>query len=107
MGDEEFARGLVEGFLEETASDLGALREALLKKEYAEARRLAHSIKGAAFTVRGQELGEAAHTVELNISEENPEAARAAFDLVCYAFERLRASIKTYLDMDGRGAGGP
>ena len=64
MGDDQMARVIVGGFLEEMPDQLATLRSCLASGDAAGARRQAHSIKGASANVGGEALRQAALAAE-------------------------------------------
>ena len=64
MGDDQMARVIVGGFLDEMPDQLATLRSCLATGDAAGARRQAHSIKGASANVGGEALRRAALEAE-------------------------------------------
>lgn len=64
LGDAETAASLVARFIERSAEQAAAFPELESGKDWKEARRFAHTIKGSAMTLSGKELGRAAAELE-------------------------------------------
>ncbi|MDR0448179.1 MAG: response regulator [Treponema sp.] len=64
MNDGESAKALLVRFLDRITGQLGILPALMEKKDWAEAYRIAHTIKGTAMTFSGMELGNAAARLE-------------------------------------------
>ena len=64
MGDEDLARSILDGFLEDIPQRLEMLREGLDRGDLAEAGLQAHTVKGAALSVGAEALRAAAFEVE-------------------------------------------
>ena len=80
MGDESLAREVVSMFLEDTPRQMDELARALQAGNATDARRLAHTVKGAAGNVGAQVVQAAALRLEYASETDDMEEARAARD---------------------------
>lgn len=107
--DRELARTAVEAFLADTPCQLRALREALERQDRAEAERVAHSIKGAASYVGGEELRAAAAEIERKLRSGDAMEPEEWIQELASRFSDLRAELsrESWEDRPGdeRGAG--
>ena len=97
MDESETAKSLLSQFLERSSRQLNALPDLVKEKNWEEARRIAHTIKGTAKTLSGMELGNAAAVLEkayLNIDTKKMEAD---LSVVAKAFERFKSASKEFL----------
>ena len=94
MGDEELVTTVLNGFVGDMPVQIRALRDSLAAGNLPEARRLAHSIKGAAASVGAEVLRVAALATEQATKIGDLAAAQAARTEVEEHFERVRASLR-------------
>ena len=97
MDDEEALLPLMDRFLERTQTQLKTLEELSKAGDWNKARLEAHTIKGAALTMGGAELGLAASRLELaykNIDKDEIEAASAPLQ---EAFARYKKEAEAFL----------
>jgi HPt (histidine-containing phosphotransfer) domain-containing protein len=94
MGDVAFADRILTRFLESTPPQIESLRESLDSGDAATAKRIAHTIKGAASNIGGERL----HTVAFEIEEaaRNADLPRAIrhFAELQSQFEQLKEIIQ-------------
>ncbi|MGH7268456.1 MAG: Hpt domain-containing protein, partial [Candidatus Rokuibacteriota bacterium] len=81
-----FAR-LVEGFVDDAARRLAALREAVDRGDAPAVRRLAHALRGSCLNVGASRMAEVAETLERKAAVESLDGGR---ELV----ERLAAELR-------------
>ena len=93
MGDEELARIVVDGFLEDAPRLIEALRSSLAAGDAAGAIRGAHTIRGASATVGGEALRAAAWELEKAGTAGNLEAVAAGVPGLEAELGRLRDAM--------------
>jgi PAS domain S-box-containing protein len=98
MGDDEFARALLEGFLDDMPKQIQALSRFLQTGNLAGAARQAHTIKGAAATVGGEALRAVAFQLEEFLEADNPDAVAARLPELEAQSARLREAMGRYLN---------
>ncbi len=94
MGDEELAKEVLQGFLEDIPRQILALRSFMEKGDLSGAELQSHSIKGASSSVGGEALREAASRVELVIGGGDLAAARIRVEELETQFEQLRKVLE-------------
>jgi HPt (histidine-containing phosphotransfer) domain-containing protein len=94
MDDEDLARTIALGFLDDIPRQLEALSDALGSGDIAASERLAHTIKGAAANVGGEVLRAAAAALEQAAAAGNLKETSACLPRMAAAFDRL-ASVMT------------
>ena len=89
-------------FVERTAAQLEAFP--LLEKaaDWDNAVREAHTMKGAAFTMGGAELGEAAYLLEKAYRDAVKDEMTKAYTLVCEAFGRYKKEADEYIERESK-----
>ena len=97
MEDSEKAKSLLSQFIERTIRQLEELPRLTEAKNWQEAHRLAHTIKGAAKMLAGEELGNAAEQLERAYKKAELPEVEAALPLVVKAFERFKSAAKEFL----------
>ncbi len=90
MGNRQLAQQIVRGFVEDMPRQIALLADAVGEGDSKQVRLIAHSIKGAAASVCGLELREAAWRVEQQGSAGDLTAAGAALPELSATFERER-----------------
>jgi PAS domain S-box-containing protein len=95
MGDEEIVRIVLDGFLEDLPRLLSALENALQGGDRSASERHAHSIKGAAANVSGEQLRRMALVVEKHAAQGDMEAAARSMAELQRAAEALCAAIRS------------
>jgi PAS domain S-box-containing protein len=90
MDDEELARKLIDGFLDDIPKQIGALRGYLAAGDVPGAERQAHSIKGAAANVGGEALRAVAFEMEMAGKAGNLHVISARIAELEAQFERLK-----------------
>ena len=97
MNDEKAALPLLSRFIERThlqLENIPALKEA---GDWESARRDAHTIRGAAFTMGGMELGNAAANLEMACKNASAEETDIAYPLVLKAFLRFKKEAEEFI----------
>jgi CheY-like chemotaxis protein/HPt (histidine-containing phosphotransfer) domain-containing protein len=65
MGDEELAKEIIEGFIEDSMSQIATIKEAFDNRNLDGIHRQAHSLKGAAANISATALKELAYEIEI------------------------------------------
>jgi len=97
MEDEERAKAMLKLFVERTMGQLESLPHLNEAKDWEEARRLAHTIKGASRTLSGLELGNAAARLEKAYKELDMEEINAAYAPVMEEYKRFKKATEKFL----------
>jgi signal transduction histidine kinase/DNA-binding response OmpR family regulator len=93
MDDEELAGAIIEGFLKDLPRQIEVLRQAVETGEMIVAARQAHTIKGAAANVGGEELRVEALAVEETIRRNGVAAIGERLSRIETAFARLKKAM--------------
>jgi CheY-like chemotaxis protein/HPt (histidine-containing phosphotransfer) domain-containing protein len=93
MADEDMARTISEGFLDDMSKQIVRLKEYLAAGDAAFAERQAHTIKGAAATVGGEALRAVAFEMEKAGKAGDLGAVNARMDILEAAFDQLRREM--------------
>jgi HPt (histidine-containing phosphotransfer) domain-containing protein len=75
MGKKDVVQRVVNRFVEHTEKQLGQLRSLLEEEDLGQAQTIAHGIKGGAWNLAAQRLGDAAYAVELATKENRRDEA--------------------------------
>jgi len=107
MGDKEMAASFMEAFLEETPKDIERLETCLSKADLSGAGHVAHSIKGASFSVGAEALGRTAYEMEKAGDKGNSKALHHLLPELKRRFEDVREAITKVMEprMDTEGHG--
>jgi CheY-like chemotaxis protein/HPt (histidine-containing phosphotransfer) domain-containing protein len=97
MDDEDLARAVTEGFLEDIPKQIEALQDYLEAGDAASAERQAHTIKGASANVGAEALREIALAMETEGKAGDLEAVRELLPELRARFERLREAMAATL----------
>ena len=100
MGDEELARELVRGFVDDMPRQLSALAEAVGSKDASRLHHVAHSIKGAAGNIGGTELQKTAAKLELDSRAGNLTTADESLREISASFDRARSAMEDFCSED-------
>lgn len=95
-GKEELYRKHVEKFQAKYGGSGKEIEQALISKEYEEARRIAHSVKGLAGTLGMGKLQKRAAQLEIKIAEEAYQAASSALELYEKALQEVISTPLPY-----------
>jgi HPt (histidine-containing phosphotransfer) domain-containing protein len=101
MGDEEMALPLLIRFIERTQSQLDGIPGLEKAEDWEGARREAHMIKGAAYTMGGKDLGKAAERLELAFKNMDRGEMKAAYPPVQEAFVRFKTEAEEFIRISG------
>jgi HPt (histidine-containing phosphotransfer) domain-containing protein len=97
MGNEEMAFSLLERFIERTSGQIKNIPALKAAADWESARREAHTIKGAALTLSGRELGKAAARLERAFKDACLPEAEAAYPQLEEAFARFKEKACPFL----------
>ena len=97
MGDEDLARTVAAGFLEDIPTQIEVLEGYVNAADAASSERQAHSIKGAAAAVGGESLREVAFKAELAAKADDLETVKKALPEITARFGRLKEAMETEL----------
>jgi HPt (histidine-containing phosphotransfer) domain-containing protein len=100
MGNEVLARRILRGFVDDMPNQLALLAHALEEGDATQARLTAHSIKGAAASVSGNEMREVSRKLEQQAREGDLEAASAALTELSETFGRAKAAMQSFCEDD-------
>ncbi|MEI9974042.1 MAG: Hpt domain-containing protein [Ignavibacteriota bacterium] len=98
MGNEDLARRILQRFVDDMPRQLSRLAQAVSDGDAAQARLLAHSIKGAAASVSGLEMREASWKLEQQARDGNLAVAAEAVRELSESFERTRPVMKSFCE---------
>jgi CheY-like chemotaxis protein/nitrogen-specific signal transduction histidine kinase/HPt (histidine-containing phosphotransfer) domain-containing protein len=98
MDDEDLARTVVDGFLQDVPKQIEALRSYLAEGDIAGAGRQAHTIKGASANVGGEGLRAAALDMEQTTQSGDIAAARDRLPEIESSFARLEVAMQAFAD---------
>jgi CheY-like chemotaxis protein/HPt (histidine-containing phosphotransfer) domain-containing protein len=107
MGDEELARMVVEGFLEEIPTEIEALKGCLASGDATGALRAVHTIKGASANVGGEALRAAALETEGAGQAGGMNAIIARVPNLESQMARLSEAMRDLAGPEGAAPGGP
>jgi HPt (histidine-containing phosphotransfer) domain-containing protein len=99
MGNEELAKRILNGFVEDMPRQLARLAQALNSFDADTVRVVAHSIKGAAANVSGLEMREIAQKLERTGSS-GDLAVAAALPELSASFERVKPAMESFCGRD-------
>jgi signal transduction histidine kinase/CheY-like chemotaxis protein/HPt (histidine-containing phosphotransfer) domain-containing protein len=105
MGDDQMARVIVGGFLEEMPDQLATLRSCLASGDADGARRQAHSIKGASANVGGEALRRAALAAEEAGQAGDLDAIMSLVPGLELQFASLREAMHDFATTDAASEG--
>ncbi|HUO29581.1 MAG TPA: PAS domain S-box protein [Bryobacteraceae bacterium] len=98
MGNEDLARRILRGFVEDMPRQIALLAEAVNNEDSQAARLTAHSVKGAAGNVGGTEMREIAWKLEQASRAGDLTAVSAALPELAASFERVRPAMERFCD---------
>jgi HPt (histidine-containing phosphotransfer) domain-containing protein len=97
MNEEEAVLPLLSRFIERTGQQLENFPVLKVSGDWAEARRNAHTIKGAAGTMGGSKLGKVAGVLEQSCIKASVEEAEANYRLVLEAFVKYKKEAEEFI----------
>jgi CheY-like chemotaxis protein len=103
MNNEEIVVPLLSRFIERTKIQIENIPILKEHGDWGSARLEAHTIKGAAKSLGGAELGDTAYRLETACKNADNAEMEAAYPLVCEAFERFKKEAEEYLRSKSAG----
>ena len=103
MGNQDLAYRIIRGFVEDMPGQIAALAQAVSEGDSKQVRLLAHSIKGAAASVGGTDMRQAAWKLEQEGSSGDLAAAIADLPELSASFERVRPVMERFCGEDSAG----
>ena len=97
MDEKELALNLLAHFLERTGTQIEKILEYKNARDWENARLEAHTIKGAALTMGGAELGAAAFTLEKAFKNINRDEMETGYPVIKKAFANFKMEAEEYL----------
>ncbi|MCL1928926.1 MAG: ATP-binding protein [Treponema sp.] len=97
MNNAESAKTLLSHYLERSAEQLKNLPVLTKEKNWEEAHRSAHSIKGSARTLSGMELGNAAAVMETAYKQVDINIIESSMPVLYEAFKRFKNAAEEFL----------
>jgi len=94
MGDVALVRRVIRAFYSDTPVHVKELRQAVGDKNYDEARRLAHNIKGSAANISAFALNQAAMDFENMVKQNNYDQLEAGFSRLENQFAILTSALR-------------
>ena len=101
MNDAEIALPLLSRFIERTRTQLESIPLLLKEGDWKDAHREAHTIRGAALTMGGKELGKAAARLELACKNTDQDGMDAAYPPLCEAFLGFKKAAEEFIRLRG------
>ena len=96
MGSESLARRVIRGFVSDMPRQIALLAQAVSDGDTSRVVLLAHSIKGAAASVSGEEMREASRKIEQQGRDGNLTASPDAVRELSTSFERARQVMERF-----------
>ncbi|RKY94044.1 MAG: hypothetical protein DRQ13_08720, partial [Ignavibacteriae bacterium] len=96
MGDAEFEEELLTSFLEDTSNKLDKMTELVNLKDMIKIMELAHTIKGASYSVGAQQLGDEAYAIEISCKSNDYESVFDRMDKLRTAFSKTKSEVKNF-----------
>ena len=97
MGREDVVRNVLSSFLKTVEEQITRITAALAEGELEAVRQEAHSLKGGAWNLAADPIGEAARKLEEAAKAGEGEASRSAFAGLQEEFERLKSAAAPYV----------
>jgi CheY-like chemotaxis protein/HPt (histidine-containing phosphotransfer) domain-containing protein len=97
MGDTEFEEELLTSFLEDINNKLDKMTELVNLKDMAKILKLAHTIKGASYSVGAQQLGDEAFAIEISCKSNDYESVFERMDKLRKAVFDTTSEVKKIL----------
>jgi len=101
MGSRQLARRIIHRFVDDMPRQIALLAQAVSDGDAPRVRLLAHSIKGAAASVNGEEMREVSSQVERSGRDGDLTAARRAIGELSASFERTRRAMQIFCENSG------
>jgi len=103
MGNEDLARGILRRFLDDLPTEIFRLAQAVSDGDAGQVRLTAHSIKGAAASVSGREIRDAASLLEQQGRDGDLAGAAGVLVQLSASFERARPLMEGFCREDDLG----
>lgn len=100
MGDRDFAKILLQAFWQDVPPKIEAFANAIACQDKATAKRLVHSIKGAAANISADYLRTKAQVVEALMHQENFDEIELAINELRAACAELKEHIDAFIMLD-------
>ncbi len=97
MNDTEFEKELLTSFLEDINNKLEKMTELIDLKDMAKIMKLAHTIKGASYSVGAQQLGDEAFAIEISCKSDDLESVFDRMNKLRRAYSDTKTEIRNYL----------
>jgi PAS domain S-box-containing protein len=97
MGDVEFEKELLISFIEDINNKLDKMTELVNLRDMAKILKLAHTIKGASYSVGAQQLGDEAFAIEISCKSNDYESVFERMDKLRKAVFDTRSEVKKIL----------
>ncbi len=97
MGELKFEKELLKSFMQDVNSKLDKLNELVNLKNLAKIKDMAHSIKGASYSVGAQHLGDEAYAIELSCKSNDYDSVFERMDKLRTAFTITKSELKDLL----------
>jgi CheY-like chemotaxis protein/HPt (histidine-containing phosphotransfer) domain-containing protein len=96
MGSEALARRVIRGFVSDMPRQIALLAQAVSDGDTSQVVLMAHSIKGAAASVGGQEIRDASRKIEQHGRDGNLTASENALRELSTSFERAKEEMERF-----------
>jgi HPt (histidine-containing phosphotransfer) domain-containing protein len=96
MNDDALVDVVTAGFLDDMPGQLARLGSDLASGDAPSARRLAHTIRGAAANIGGERLSDVAAEVERAVASGDVQAARPLMLVLDHEFQQLRDAMRAH-----------
>ena len=97
LGDYEFERDLLESYIFDVDQKLKILNEMLLKRELGRIIELAHTIKGASYSVGAMRVGDEALAIEISGKNNDWQNVQDRLEKLNVALDETKNELKQYL----------
>ena len=97
MGDVAFEEELLKSFIEDVINKLEKLTELVNSKEMGKIKELAHTIKGASYSVGAQQIGDEAFAIELSCQNDDYESVFDRMNNLRKAVSETKGEIQKFL----------
>ncbi len=97
MGDVEFEEELLTSFIEDINNKLDKMMELVNSKDMVKIMELAHTIKGASYSVGAQQIGDEVLAIEISCKSNDYESVFERMDKLRTAVSNTRSEIKKIL----------
>ncbi len=98
MGNEEVVRNVLKAFLKKAEEQIPLMHQALSSKDFEKLRGEAHSMKGGAFNLSVNKLGEQSKWLEETARAKNEEESSRALEDLKAAFEEFRSMALKHIE---------